>query len=110
MEMNFPHKKLDRTVLDGSVGVAARVADHQTLLAHAIARQSASQSARYYSAARAGLPVPQAGGVASFMDNRMAYFAGRIRSGIQGHQKDILFQTGCFRPDLTHQDANDMHR
>ena len=39
----------------------------------------------------------------------MAYFAGRIRSGIQGHQKDILFQTGCFRPDLTHQDANDMH-
>jgi len=55
MEMNFPHKDLERAALDDSTAVTSQVVDRQALFAHAIARQASSQSARYYDAASNGL-------------------------------------------------------
>lgn len=109
MEMNFPHKDMKWTALDEGAAVTAQVADHQVLLAHAIARQASSQSARYYVAASKGLPVPPVAARNSFMEDRMAFFAGRIRSDMKGNPETTMFGTGCFRPDLAHREINDMH-
>ncbi len=109
MEMNFPHKDLERTALDEGAAVAIPVADHQTLFAHAIARQASSQSARHYVAASKGLPGPLAAAHTCFMEDRMAFFAGRIRSDTTGNPEATMFESGCFRPDLAHKDINDMH-
>ncbi|NRD89396.1 hypothetical protein C8024_07960 [Sphingopyxis sp. BSNA05] len=79
MEMNFPHKGMQWPVLDEGRDVAAQRADQQALLARAIARQTSSQSARKFVAAK-----HDAGGAkqplhASFMDDRMAFLPeGRV--------------------------------
>ncbi len=109
MEMNFPHQDLERAISDDYAGVATKVADRQALLAHAIARQASSQSARYYDAASKGLIVPPSATPASFLDNRMAYFAGRMRSDMASRKKANLFGTGCFRPDLANRKIDDMN-
>ncbi|ATW02808.1 hypothetical protein CHN51_04150 [Sphingorhabdus sp. YGSMI21] len=95
-------------VLDEGRDVAAQRADQQALLARAIARQTSSQSARKFVAAK-----HDAGGAkqplhASFMDDRMAFFAGRSRSGTSGYREAILFRTGSFRPDLAQQGIDKM--
>jgi hypothetical protein len=109
MEMNFPHKELDQVASEDSAIVVDQSVDHQALLAYAIARQASSQSARYYYAASKGLPSSRATTRGSFMDDRMAFFAGRVRLDISERGKTKLFNTGCFRPDLAHRESNDMH-
>lgn len=109
MEMNFPHKDLEKAAFDDNAAVVTKVAGRQALFAHAIARQASSQSARYYDAASKGLPSPQTAVPDSFMDNRMAFFAGRVRSDMTGRKKTTLFGTGCFRPDLANRKIDDMH-
>lgn len=109
MDMNFPHKTLKGIALDEGDAVAVQVADHRALLAHAIARQKSSRSARNYVAASQDLTSSIAAGPTSFIDNRMAFFAGRIRSDRAGHREMTLFESGCFRPDLAHREINNMH-
>tara|TARA_R110000787_G_scaffold3020_4_gene11843 strand:- start:107467 stop:107799 length:333 start_codon:yes stop_codon:yes gene_type:complete len=109
MDLNFPHKTLKRMALDKSNTRAARVADHRALLAHAIERQSTSQSARNYVAASQGRPGLQSAAPTTFMDDRMAFFAGRIRSDRNRRMETALFESGCFRPDLVQRKINDMH-
>gem|GEM_PF-5214929 len=62
------------------------------------------------SAARQGLQGTKKAVRSSFMDERMAFFAGRSRSDFSGHREPILFRTGCFRPDLAQREINKMHR
>lgn len=108
MEMNFPHKGLKWPVLDEGRDVAAQWADHQALLAGAIARQRSSHSARNFVAAKQNAGRAKHKFRASFMDDRMAFFAGKPRSGIVGHREAILFRTGSFRPDLAQQGFDKM--
>ncbi len=108
MEMNFPHKGLEWPALDDGQDVPAQFADHQALLAKAIARQTSSQSAQKFVAARQGPRGAKRALHASFMDDRMAFFAGRSRSDVTGHREAILFRTGSFRPDLAQQEINKM--
>ena len=104
MEMNFPHKGSQWPELDQAQDVPAQLADHQALLAKAIARQTSSQSARKFVAARQGPGGGKRAIHASFMDERMAFFAGMPRSDMTGHKEEILFRTGSFRPDLAQQE------
>ena len=108
MEMNFPHQELAWTALQEGTAVASHVADHRALFAHAIARQASSRSARYYVAASRGLPSPGATTRGSSIDDRMAYFAGRVRPDMTGREERKLFGTGCFRPDLAHRQFQDV--
>jgi len=110
MEMNFPHKGSEWPVLDQAQDISAQLADHQALLAKAIARQTSSQSARKFVAARQGLGGGKSSIHASFMDERMAFFAGRPRSDMTGHREAILFRTGSFRPDLAQQEIKKMQK
>tara|TARA_R110001606_G_scaffold146761_5_gene286722 strand:- start:37 stop:357 length:321 start_codon:yes stop_codon:yes gene_type:complete len=105
MEMNFPHMDQDWTALEQRGDVYAEFADHHALLAHAIARQASSPSVQDFVAARQGLPAVRA----SFMDDRIAFFAGRPRSGSTGPRETILFRTGYFRPDLAQREIKIMH-
>ncbi|MGB5723623.1 MAG: hypothetical protein WBM39_04345 [Parasphingorhabdus sp.] len=105
--MNFPHKKLEWTAVKEGAAIASQVADHRTLFAESIARQASSRSARDYIAASKGCPNPGAMTRGSFMDDRMAFFAGRVRSDMAGHDDTKLFGTGCFRPDLAYRQFHD---
>jgi hypothetical protein len=107
MEMNFPHKKLEWTASKEGTAIASQVADHQDLFADAIARQASSRSARYYVAASKCRPSPGVTTRGSFMDDRMAFFAGRVQSDMTGREETKLFETGCFRPDLAHRQFHD---
>ena len=109
MDLNFPHKTLEWTAFNKSSAATAQTADHSILLAHAIARQTSSQSARYYVAASQGQSDPLTGYPNSFMDDRMAFFAGRIRSDRKRYRGKTLFETGCFRPDLARKEIPAMH-
>lgn len=110
MEMNFDHKGLEQTALKRKDDAPAPFADHHALLARVIARQASSQSARTFVAAKQGLPGDFAGKRASFLNDRMAFFAGRTRSDTSGDKTAMLFRTGCFRPDLTKRKTNEMQR
>ncbi|AMO70687.1 hypothetical protein [Sphingorhabdus sp. M41] len=108
MDMNFPHKGLEWLVLDEGQDVSDQFADQQALLAKAIARQTSSQSAQQFVAAKQELGSAKRAISASFMDDRMAFFAGRPRSEMAGQEEEILFRTGSFRPDLAQQEINKM--
>ncbi|WP_282130205.1 hypothetical protein, partial [Roseobacter litoralis] len=54
MEMNFPHKSLTQTSAETDAPTGSA---HDALIAHAIARQTLSPSARAYIARRSGLAV-----------------------------------------------------
>ncbi|VWX60101.1 conserved hypothetical protein [Sphingorhabdus sp. 109] len=108
MEMNFPHKGTEWPVLDeGRDGTGQRT-DHQALLAKAIARQASSQSARKFVAAKRNSGKAKSALHASFMDDRMAFFAGQSRSDKSGFGGTTLFRTGSFRPDLAQQGSDRM--
>ncbi len=109
MDMNFPHKYPKWAPLDATDAIAFAVPDHRALLALAIARQSSSESARNYVAAKQGLSGTNAAVRQSFMKNRMAFFAGQSLAEGTPHQKAKLFVSGCFRPDLAHGEINEMH-
>lgn len=106
MEMNFPHKGFETPVLDEGQNVPAQLADHQALIAKAIARQTSSQSAQKFVAARQRLGGAKRPLHASFMDDRMTFFAGRSGPDVTGNRKEILFRTGSFRPDLAQQEIS----
>lgn len=109
MDMNFPHKNLEWIARDEGADVPAQFADHQALLARAIARQASSQSAQGFVAASQAQQGSKETVRSSFMDDRMAFFAGRFRSDLSGRRDPILFRTGCFRPDLAQREINKMH-
>jgi len=109
MDMNFPHQ--NRKYIAGEDGADghAHFADHQALLKRAIARQASSPSAQDFGAASQGKGRIEGTVRSSFMDDRMAFFAGRFRSGPTGRRELNLFKTGCFRPDLAQREINKMH-
>jgi len=100
MEMNFPHKGSEWPALDDRRDVGAQRADHQTLLAKAIARQTSSQTARKFVAAKRNQGNSSSSRPVSFLDDRMAFFAGRTHSSRTDYREITLFRTGSFRPDL----------
>jgi hypothetical protein len=110
MDMNFPHKNPQWIARDAGADVPAQFAKRQALLTRAIARQASSQSAQDFVAASQGLQDSKKAVRPSFMDERMAFFAGRPRPDLAGHREPILFRTGCFRPDLAQRENNKMHR
>ena len=110
MDMNFPHQHRDPTVGNQSIGGSSKSTDHQSLLARAIARQASSQSARDFGAARPTGEASKEAVRASFMDERMAFFAGRLGQNMAGHRQPTLFRTGCFRPDLAQQELYKMEK
>ncbi|WP_373491805.1 hypothetical protein [Parasphingorhabdus sp.] len=107
--MNFPHEMLARTAIDEGADGPAGMADHQTLLARVIARQASTPSAQDYVAASLGVRPIKVTERASFLDERMAFFAGRFRPELPGHRGPKLFRTGCFRPDLAQRKTSRMH-
>lgn len=108
MEMNFPHKHLKRNAFDKRMAGDADAGDHRALLAHAIARQEASRSARLYDAASKHLTSPQAGVRQTLLEQRMAFFAGQRPADSNAGGRKRSFETGCFRPDLASAEGNEM--
>ena len=110
MEMNFPHKHLKRTAFDKNTVGGADVAEHYALLAHAIVRQKSSQSAQTYLTASKRQADSQTVARPSFLEKRIAFFAGQNLPGTIGEGKIAMFGTGRFRPELTDGDGSDMDR
>ena len=110
MDMNFPHKYRDEIAGNDAAAGSGKLAEHQSLLARAIARQASSQSAKDFGAARLGDGDVKQSVRSSFMDERMAFFAGRMGSDLAGRRKPTLFRTGCFRPDLAQRELDKMQR
>jgi len=110
MDMNFPHNNPQRIARDADADVPVQFADRQALLTRAIARQTSSQSAQGFVAAIQGMQGIKKEVRSSFMDERMAFFAGRSRSDLSDHREPILFRTGCFRSDLAQREINKIHR
>lgn len=97
MEMNFPHKSLTQTSADTDAPAGSA---HDALIAHAIARQTLSPSARAYIArcsALAGQPMHSSGGL---MEDRIKFFAGERPQGSPFVNSARYFEKGHFRPDL----------
>ncbi|MEO9599027.1 hypothetical protein [Parasphingorhabdus sp.] len=109
MEMNFPHTGLEWAELNEGNDLSAQLADQQALFARAIARQAASQSAQIFVAARQGLLGTKPVARSSFMEDRMAFFAGKERSNMTGRKTRTLFKTGCFRPDIAGQNIDGIY-
>ncbi|PIX66692.1 MAG: hypothetical protein COZ43_05360 [Sphingomonadales bacterium CG_4_10_14_3_um_filter_58_15] len=109
MDMNFPHQ--NRKCIAGEDGADghAHFADHQALLKRAIARQASSQSAQEFGVASQSRRGIKDAARSSFMDERMAFFAGRFRSDLSDRRAPTLFKTGCFRPDLAQRESDNMH-
>ena len=108
MDMNFPHEHQKRNAWDNSMAGGPNVPDHQGLLAQAIARQESSRSARIYVAASRHVAGDQTAVRRSFLEERMAFFAGKKQPETNGHGEFALFGTGRFHPDLTLAESNDM--
>jgi len=107
--MNFPHKDRKRIAENEAAASSSQGSDHQSLLARAIARQASSQSARYFGTARLDNEITREAVRSSFMDERMAFFAGRLGPDLAGRRRAKLFRTGCFRPDLAQRGLDKMH-
>jgi hypothetical protein len=108
MDMNFPHKHRDEIAGNDRTAGSGKSAEHKSLLARAIARQASSPSAKDFGAARVRNPDVKEAVRSSFMDERMAFFAGRMGSDLAGLRKSTLFRTGCFRPDLAQRELDKM--
>ena len=106
MDMNFPHRHRDEIAGNDGAAVSGVTAEHQSLLARAIARQASSPSARDFDAARWGNRDVREAVRSSFMDARMAFFAGKLGADMAELSKPALFRTGCFRPDLAKREIN----
>lgn len=97
MEMSFPHKSLTQTSAD--TDVSARSA-YEVLIAHAIARQSLSPSARAYIARQRGLVASPIHASRGMMENRIKLFAdASSQEGLSGNGEHGT-EKGSFRPDL----------
>ncbi len=109
MDMNFPHKHREGSPDNEAAAGSSQSADHRFLLARAIARQASSESARYFGAARLHNEITREAVRSSFMDERMAFFAGRLGPDLVGRSRSKMFRPGCFRPDLAQRGLNKMH-
>ncbi|PHR21596.1 MAG: hypothetical protein COA41_00330 [Sphingopyxis sp.] len=107
MDMNFPHQNRKRVASEEGSDGPAHIGDHQALLQHAIARQVSSQSARDFDLARRGKGGNKEA-VRSSIEDRMAFFAGRLSNERSGHTDQLLFKSGCFRPDLAQREIDKM--
>ena len=110
MDMNFPHRHREEIANNEAAAGSSKGAHHQSLLTRAIARQASSQSAKYFGAARLENEGLKEAARSSFMDDRMAFFAGRLGPDLADRRRSTLFRTGCFRPDLVQQELDKMHR
>lgn len=97
MEMNFPHKSLAQTSAESDAPAGSA---HDALIAHAIARQALSPSARAYIAQRSGLAVQPRHIGRGLMEDRIKFFAGGLRPGSPFVKSARIFEKGHFRPDL----------
>ena len=109
MDMNFPHQNREQNVGDQGPTGPIDYADQKALLTRAIARQASSPSAKDFGKASRGLSAAKTALHSSFMEERMAFFAGRYGSELSGRREPLLFKTGCFRPDLAQQEIREMH-
>jgi len=100
MEMNFPHKSQALNDERNAVSEAFLQSEHNALLAHVIARQSLSQSARAIVAHRIELSAAIANKTGRSLNNRIRFFAG---SG--ANRNADLFIRGHFRPDIAEQSS-----
>ena len=110
MDMNFPHRHRGKTADNEGAAGSGKFADQTSLLERAIARQTSSQSAKDFGAARVGERDIRAAVRSSFMEDRMAFFAGRLGQNMAGHRQPTLFRTGCFRPDLAQRELDKMEK
>jgi len=97
MEMNFPHKSLSQTSAEPDAPAGSA---HDALIAHAVARQALSPSARAYIAQRRGLAVQPMYVSRGLMEDRIKLFAGGLRPGSSFVKSARIFEKGHFRPDL----------
>ena len=97
MEMNFPHKSLAQTRADTDGNADSA---HDVLIAHAIARQSLSPSARAYIAQRSGMAARPIHTGRGLVEDRIKFFAGELRPGSSFVKSERIFENGHFRPDL----------
>ncbi|MGI9362215.1 MAG: hypothetical protein ACR2O7_11740 [Parasphingorhabdus sp.] len=93
MEMIFPHKSLTQTSAETDAPASSA---HDVLIAHAIARQSLSPSARVYLTRHSDLAALGPRENKGFMEDRIRLFAGRST------RRGSFAKSQCahFRPDL----------
>lgn len=103
MEMNFPHKSLTQTSADLD---AKADSAHEALIAHAIARQALSPSARAYVARRNGMAAKPAYVSRGLMEDRIKFFAGELPQRSSFVKSAKLFNKGHFRPDLLSKESS----
>lgn len=103
MEMNFPHKSLIQTRADTDVNAGSA---HDVLIAHAIARQSLSPSARAYITQRSGVAARSIHTGRGLVEDRIKFFAGEFRPGNSFAKSERIFKNGHFRPDLLRKESS----
>ena len=99
MEMNFPHKEL---AVDQDAEISAgdlQGGDYAALIAHVIARQSLSHSARSVHAHELKLAAAIAANRGQSFQNRIRFFAGDHEDHKDSNHGN-LFVRGHFRPDV----------
>ncbi len=103
MEMNFPHKSLTQTSADTDAPAGSA---HDALIAHAIARQTLSPSARAYIARRNGSAAKPSYPSRGPVGDRIKFFAGELPERSLLVKSACIFEKGHFRPDLLRDDIS----
>ncbi|MEP3226860.1 MAG: hypothetical protein ABJO01_12860 [Parasphingorhabdus sp.] len=104
MEMNFPHKSVAETSAESN---AKADNAHEALIAHAVARQAQSPSARAFLARQTGKAANKAVVARGLMEDRIKYFAGELPSRSAFAKRARIFDKGHFRPDLLRDKSSD---
>jgi len=97
MEMIFPHKSLTQTSADTDVSANSA---YDVLIAHAIARQSLSPSARAYVARQRGMAASPANTSRGLVEDRIKLFADSPSRKGSFVNSGRVTDKGRFRPDL----------
>lgn len=97
MEMTFPHKSLTQTSAETDVSANSA---HDVLIAHAIARQSLSPSARAYIARQRGMAASSAHTSRGLVEDRIKLFADSPSRKGPFVNSGRVTDKGSFRPDL----------
>lgn len=103
MEMNFPHKSALLEADREAAGEILQRDDYNALLAHAIARQSLSLSARAVVNHRMKLATAIASNRGRSFENRIRFFAGQVDNPADVAGKATPFVRGHFHPDIADQ-------
>ena len=105
MEMNFPHKSALLNADREAANNVMQQDDFNALLAHAIARQSLSLSARAVVNHRMELASAIASNRGRSLENRIRFFAGLMNRSADDSGKETPFVRGHFRPDIADQNS-----